>query len=159
MDNSIAINPDEILSNIQGLVLPTDHWLSNLANAAAVVFDQLPDVSWVGWYLFDGTVLNLGPFLGPVACTIINPNNGVCGATFTHQRTHVVDNVHDFPGHIACDPNSKSELVVPLTQHKPIGVFDLDSYSIGRFGAVEQDLCERIVQHVAQVSDFTKSVL
>ena len=109
-------------------------FLANMANVAALVFEELPDVNWAGFYLLNGQDLVLGPFQGKPACTRIGPGQGVCGAAATKQETVVVENVNEFPGHIACDALSKSEIVVPLIKAEQlIGVLDVDSATFARF--------------------------
>lgn len=121
------------------------HLLSNLANLAALLYDALEDVNWVGFYLLDGGELVLGPFCGKPACLRIRPGRGVCGTALCQDRTLRVPDVHAFPGHIACDAASRSELVVPLRLGgRTVGVIDLDSPLPARFTPVEQALVERI---------------
>ena len=99
-----------------------------MANIAALLFEELPDVNWAGFYLLKGQDLVLGPFQGKPACTRIGPGKGVCGAAVTTRETVVVENVNEFPGHIACDARSKSEIVVPLiSAGQLLGVLDVDS--------------------------------
>ncbi|TVS17055.1 MAG: GAF domain-containing protein [Gammaproteobacteria bacterium] len=109
--------------------------IANAANLAALLFHSLPAVNWVGFYLFDGQELVLGPFQGQPACVRIELGKGVCGTAAATGRTQVVDHVDAFPGHIACDTASRSEVVVPL--HGPdgslIGVLDIDSPEPARF--------------------------
>ena len=108
--------------------------IANAANLSALAFQALPDLNWVGFYFFDGTELVLGPFQGKPACVRIPLNRGVCGAAASQRQTQLVPDVHAFPGHIACDAASRSEIVVPLV-HKGelIGVWDVDSPVPGRF--------------------------
>lgn len=112
--------------------------VANLANAAALLNDHLEDVNWVGFYLFDGTELVVGPFQGQPACTRIALGSGVCGSAAERRETIVVDDVHAFPGHIACDARSRSEIVVPLIRDgELLGVLDVDSPTPARFGAAD----------------------
>lgn len=105
-----------------------------LANATALIMENLPDVSWAGFYLREGDELVLGPFQGKVACMHIGWGRGVCGTAAFEDRTQLVPNVHEFPGHIACDSASQSEVVVPVHEHGRVsGVLDLDSTSLARF--------------------------
>ncbi|WP_313701562.1 GAF domain-containing protein [Achromobacter sp.] len=108
--------------------------IANAANLSALAFQALPDLNWVGFYFFDGTELVLGPFQGKPACVRIPLNRGVCGAAASQRQTQLVPDVHAFPGHIACDAASRSEVVVPLV-HKGelIGVWDVDSPVPDRF--------------------------
>ncbi len=112
----------------------TGRWLTDFANFSAFAFHALPDLNWAGFYLFDGETLLLGPFVGKPACTEIRPGRGVCGTAFAGGKALLVPDVHEFPGHIACDSASRSELVLPLFVGGVCrGVLDLDSPSPGRF--------------------------
>lgn len=108
--------------------------IANAANLSALAYQALPDLNWVGFYLFDGTELVLGPFQGKPACVRIPLNRGVCGAAASQRQTQLVPDVHAFPGHIACDAASRSEIVVPLVhQGELMGVWDVDSPVPDRF--------------------------
>lgn len=108
--------------------------IANAANLSALAYQALPDLNWVGFYLFDGTELVLGPFQGKPACVRIPLNRGVCGAAASQRQTQLVPDVHAFPGHIACDAASRSEIVVPLVHRgELIGVWDVDSPVPDRF--------------------------
>lgn len=107
---------------------------ANLANASALLGDALQDINWVGFYLMEDGKLVLGPFQGKVACIVIPVGRGVCGAAVEKDQVMLVENVHDFPGHIACDSASNSEIVVPLHANgQVVGVLDIDSPTVGRF--------------------------
>lgn len=109
-------------------------FIANAANLSALLYHSLPDVNWVGFYLQKEGELVLGPFQGKPACVRIAMGKGVCGTAAEQRQTIMVDNVHDFPGHIACDSASNSEIVVPLIKRdRLIGVLDLDSPSFERF--------------------------
>lgn len=113
--------------------------IANAANVSALVYHALPDLNWVGFYFFDGTELVVGPFQGLPACVRIPLDKGVCGAAASTRQTQRIADVHDFPGHIACDAASRSELVVPLVLDGTlIGVFDIDSPVPGRFDVDDQ---------------------
>jgi GAF domain-containing protein len=113
---------------------------------AALLYHGLPDLNWAGFYFAQGKELVLGPFQGRPACVRIQWGNGVCGTAASRGKTVLVPNVHDFPGHIACDPVSQSELVVPLIEGGcVIGVLDLDSPRLARFDADDQVGCEHLV--------------
>mgnify|MGYP000090057258 CR=1 FL=1 len=115
------------------------HRIANAANFAALLYHALPDVNWAGFYFFDGRELVVGPFQGKPACVRIALNRGVCGAAATTRTTQVVADVHAFPGHIACDSASRSEVVVPLIHEgELLGVLDIDSPTPGRFDADDQ---------------------
>jgi len=108
--------------------------VANAANCAALLFHRLRDVSWLGFYFLQGGELVVGPFQGKPACVRIALGRGVCGTAAATRRTQVVPDVHAFPGHIACDPDSRSEIVVPLLRGEElIGVLDVDSARLGRF--------------------------
>lgn len=128
--------------------------IANLANAASLIFAGLSDLNWAGFYLRRGEVLVLGPFQGKPACTRIPVGQGVCGTAVVRGASVLVEDVHAFPGHIACDSASESELVVPLLRDgRVIGVLDLDSPHRARFDAQDQAGCEAlaaiVVRHLA----------
>jgi GAF domain-containing protein len=121
--------------------------IANAANLAALVFNSLPDLNWAGFYFFDGTELVVGPFQGLPACVRIPLDKGVCGAAATTRQTQRIDDVHAFPGHIACDSASNSELVVPLVRDGAlVGVLDLDSPVFARFDVQDQEGLETIAR-------------
>ena len=132
---AIPKNPyGDIRSETEGIL--TDFWISNLSNLSAVLFDRLPDINWAGFYLTVGEDLCLGPFQGKPACLKIPSGRGVCGAAARDREIKVVADVHAFPGHIACDARSRSEIVLPLMQNdQVVGVLDIDSPTPGRFTA------------------------
>jgi GAF domain-containing protein len=144
-----AMSPAEIESSVRALCEGEPSLIARLANAASVIFNGMPDLNWAGFYLFDGRELGLGPFQGRPACTRIALTRGVCGKAGTERRTVVVDDVHAFPGHIACDARSRSEIVVPLVGdggERPLyGVLDIDSPRVSRFGEEERRLMESVV--------------
>lgn len=121
--------------------------IANAANMAALLYHTLPDLNWAGFYfLREAGTLVLGPFQGQPACVRIPLGKGVCGTAIARAASVVVDDVHAFPGHIACDAASRSELVVPLHRgNRPIGVLDLDSPHPGRFDEVDRRGCEALV--------------
>lgn len=124
--------------------LQTGYWPTDLANASALLYEQMQDLNWAGFYLLDAGVLKLGPFQGRVACTMIPTGKGVCGRAAQEGRTIIVNDVHEFSGHITCDVSSRSELVVPLVKRGVVwGVLDLDSPTTGRFAPDEGALLER----------------
>jgi L-methionine (R)-S-oxide reductase len=119
--------------------------IANAANTAALLYRTLPDVNWVGFYFLKGKELVLGPFQGQPACVRIAIGKGVCGASAERRESVVVPDVNAFPGHIACDSASRSELVVPLIQSGAIvGVLDLDSPSLARFDEADRKGCEEL---------------
>ena len=127
--------------------------IANAANISALVYHALPDLNWVGFYLFDGTELVVGPFQGQPACVRIALDKGVCGAAATTRETQRIADVHAFEGHIACDGATRSELVVPLYDGDTlVGVFDLDSPKPARFDADDQAGLETIANAFIQAS-------
>ena len=124
--------------------------IANMANVAALIWQAIPDLNWAGFYRFDGTELVLGPFQGKAACIRIALDKGVCGAAAKTHETQRVEDVHAFPGHIACDADSRSELVVPIvTGGRLVGVLDLDSPLPARFTAEDQAGAETLVARIA----------
>lgn len=135
----------QLLAQARALVHGEHDRIANAANLAALVYHALPQLNWAGFYFFDGTELVVGPFQGLPACVRIPLHKGVCGAAASQRVTQRIDDVDAFPGHIACDSASRSELVVPLVQGDTlIGVFDLDSPSLARFDADDQAGLEAI---------------
>ena len=123
-----------LCEQLRSLVRGVPHETANLANASALLWQSLEELNWAGFYLLEGDTLVLGPFQGKPACIEIALTRGVCGAAAREDRTQRVDDVHAFPGHIACDCASASELVIPLHRSGRVcGVLDLDSPRIGRF--------------------------
>ena len=119
---------------LSSLIHGVPHRIANLANAAALLYHTMEGLNWAGFYLLENGVLVLGPFQGKHACIEIPVGRGVCGTAVTEDRTQLVHDVHQFPGHIACDSASNSEIVVPLHGGGGIvGVLDIDSPHIGRF--------------------------
>ena len=135
-----------ILEQLKSLIKDEEHLIPNLANASALLFQELPDISWAGFYLMTDEYLLLGPFQGKPACIRIQHGKGVCGSAAAEDKTLRIDNVHEFPGHIACDSASNSEIVIPIHHNgKVAGVLDIDSTSFSRFGEEEQILLEKFV--------------
>lgn len=137
----------DLLAAIDALTASEPDAVANMANAAAVIWQYLPDLNWAGFYrLLDGELV-LGPFQGKAACIRIPLGQGVCGTAAASRETQVVADVHAFPGHIACDAASRSELVVPIVAgERLIGVLDLDSPSPGRFDAEDAAGCEALAR-------------
>lgn len=135
----------QLLAQARALVHGERDRIANAANLSALVYHALPHLNWVGFYFFDGTELVVGPFQGLPACVRIPLDKGVCGAAASQRVTQRIEDVDAFPGHIACDAASRSELVVPLVHGDTlIGVFDLDSPSLARFDADDQAGLEAI---------------
>jgi len=138
-------------SQLKALLVTQDNLISNLSNFTAAIKDTFEKVSWVGFYLFDGSKLFLGPFQGKVACTNIEIGKGVCGTSAAKRETMIVPDVDKFPGHIACDTNSKSEIVIPLIQNdKLLGVLDLDSHQHNSFGEIDKGYLEEICKFLCE---------
>ena len=129
----------ELERRLTALIHGVPHFIANLSNASALLFDTLEDINWAGFYHMEQGRLVLGPFQGKPACIEIPLNKGVCGAAASSGETVLVENVHEFPGHIACDSASNSEIVIPLWKKGEIwGVLDLDSPLFGRFSEEDQ---------------------
>ena len=123
-----------LLSQARALTEGVEHFIANLANLSALVYETLPNINWAGFYILEGDTLALGPFQGRPACVEIPLGKGVCGAAARENRTLVVPDVHAFAGHIACDSASRSEIVIPLRASGCIwGVMDIDSPIPDRF--------------------------
>jgi L-methionine (R)-S-oxide reductase len=137
----------ELRSQLTSLLEGEPDAIANAANTAALLYHSMPDVNWVGFYLFKSNELVLGPFQGKPACVRIPLGKGVCGTAAERRQSIVVPDVNAFPGHIACDSASRSELVVPLVRHGALlGVLDLDSPMLGRFDETDRAGCESLVR-------------
>ncbi|MFN4909247.1 MAG: GAF domain-containing protein [Bacteroidota bacterium] len=142
----LQILRESILQTVRHVTEAEHDLVANLANAASIMYHALADVNWSGFYLFDGTELVLGPFHGKPACIRIALGRGVCGTAALERRTLVVPDVEAFPGHIACDVASRSEVVVPMIRAGVlVGVLDVDSPVVDRFSADDVRLLEEIV--------------
>ena len=136
---------DDLLSDLRGLFDGETDMIANAANAAAAMWQYLPDINWAGFYVMKGDTLVLGPFAGKPACVRIPLGQGVCGTAAASRETIVVPDVHAFPGHIACDSASNSEIVVPLIHNGVvIGVLDIDSPNLDRFQPDDRIGCEAV---------------
>src|SRR5438477_1166479 len=144
---------DQLAAELSSLLASERDLTANAANFSSLIFHSLPDLNWVGFYFERDGQLVLGPFQGRPACVRISIGQGVCGAGAAKCETVIVPNVHEFPGHIACDSASNSEIVVPLMKRERlIGVLDLDSPSIGRFDADDADGLEKLAKILIEVS-------
>lgn len=134
-----------VISQLKALIEDEPNFIANLANASALLGQFLPDINWVGFYLLDEKGLVLGPFQGLPACVRIPAGRGVCGTAAERKETMLVPDVHAFPGHIACDAASRSEIVVPLLSPNGelLGVLDIDSPSVSRFDDIDREQLER----------------
>jgi L-methionine (R)-S-oxide reductase len=140
---------EELLSN---------NWLSNLSNFSAFVMSEMKDLNWVGFYLKKEKDLFLGPFQGKTACLHIPEGKGVCGHAAQMLKTVVVKDVHEFPGHIACDPNSRSELVIPMIWNgNLLGVLDVDSPRLDRFQKADVEWLEILLQVLIKKTAWPES--
>ncbi|MEE8611274.1 MAG: GAF domain-containing protein [Sphingomonas aquatilis] len=140
----------DLLGALDALTADEPDAIANMANAAALVWQYLPDLNWAGFYRMVGGELVLGPFQGKAACIRIPLGKGVCGTAAATRETQLVEDVHAFPGHIACDAASRSELVVPIVHDgRLIGVLDLDSPEPARFDAEDAAGCEALCARLA----------
>lgn len=159
MSESISVNKqlsiqeryESFIKQVKALLDRDDNMISNLSNLTAVLKQSFEKISWVGFYLFDGTKLYLGPFQGKVACTNIELNKGVCGTAASRMETVIVPDVSNFPGHISCDPDSKSEIVVPVEKDGSLfGVLDLDSAELNSFDETDKKHLEALCRFLTE---------
>ena len=138
---------DQLAAQLSSLLAGERDLIANTANFSSLIFQSLPDLNWAGFYFAKDGELVLGPFQGKPACVRIKLGQGVCGAGAAKCETVIVPNVHEFPGHIACDSASNSEIVVPLLKDsRLIGVLDLDSPLIGRFDSADAEGLEQLTK-------------
>ena len=136
-----------LCAQLKALTGDVENPISNLSNASALLWQELSDINWAGFYKMEGGILVLYPFQGKTACTKIAVGRGVCGTAVAEDRTQLVPDVHQFPGHIACDCASNSEIVVPIHVGGGIwGVLDIDSPSLNRFDEADQKGLEEFVK-------------
>lgn len=136
----------ELAQAVRALIDGEPDFIANLANVSALIFHSLPDVNWAGFYLLKGGELVVGPFQGQMACVRIPLGKGVCGTAAATRRSIIVPDVRAFPGHIACDTASSSEIVLPMIREgELLGVLDIDSPTIGRFDQWDQEGLEQVV--------------
>ena len=142
-----------LLPQVAALIENEPSWIANLANTAAAIKSTF-DFLWVGFYQVVGDSLVLGPFQGPIACTRIRKGDGVCGQAWAERKTLCVPDVDQFPGHIACSSESRSEIVVPLIyQDRVIAVLDIDSTQLSDFSEIDQAYLEQLVMKLCQQYD------
>ena len=152
---------ESTLKQVQSVIEPGNNLLSNMANLCALIQSQF-QFHWIGFYLVNGTrnELYLGPFQGPLACTNIPYGKGVCGTTWSKGETIVVDDVHQFPGHIACSSATNSEIVIPVKiDQKVVAVLDIDSAEFNSFDQTDQRYLEKMIEHLSTqhtLADFEK---
>ncbi|MFK3819025.1 GAF domain-containing protein [Pseudomonas sp. NPDC089407] len=143
-----------LAAQVQALFADERDFIANAAQFSAFLYNQVDDLNWAGFYLNRNEQLVLGPFQGQVACVRIPFDKGVCGAAAATRQTQRVEDVHAFPGHIACDSASNSELVIPLVKEgRLIGVLDLDSPKVGRFSEADQVGLERLAAIFLELTD------
>lgn len=143
-----------LAAQVQALFADERDFIANAAQFSAFLYNQVDDLNWAGFYLNRNEELVLGPFQGQVACVRIPFSKGVCGAAAATRQTQRVEDVHAFPGHIACDSASNSELVIPLVKEgRLIGVLDLDSPKLGRFSEADQAGLERLAAIFLELTD------
>ena len=148
----------QICEELRALTEGVPHLIANLANASALLFERLEGINWAGFYLLTGEQLVLGPFQGRPACIEIAVGKGVCGSAVARRETLVVPDVHAFPGHIACDAASLSEIVVPLTVNGcVVGVLDIDSPHLARFDENDREGLEAFAAILCKIC-FSKTV-
>ena len=142
-----TVNYQMLTESVKALTEGIPYETANLANVSALLWQELGDINWVGFYkMMDGKLV-LGPFQGKVACVFIPVGKGVCGTAVAENKTQLVYDVHQFPGHIACDCASNSEIVVPIHVNGQIwGVLDIDSPNIGRFSETDKEGLEKVVK-------------
>lgn len=149
----------QLIHQIEEILVADEPVLSSLSNLTAVLNEAFDKISWIGFYIFKTDKLYLGPFQGKIACTVIDPGKGVCGTAAEKRESIIVDNVDEFPGHIACDSGSKSEIVVPIVIGDKIwGVLDLDSYDYSSFDEIDKKYLEQICKRLnnkLNLADFT----
>lgn len=149
---------EALRADVRALVALERDWTANLANVAAALYHALPDLNWAGFYLLRGGELVVGPFQGLPACTRIALGRGVCGTAASTLATQVVQDVRDFPGHIACDARSRSEIVVPvIVDAQVVAVLDLDSHRIARFDDGDRVGLEALVADLARAIDWDRA--
>ena len=145
-----------LAADLKALLGEERDWLANSANTCALIYERLDRLNWAGFYFLRGEELVLGPFQGKPACVRIALGRGVCGTAAKERETQLVEDVHQFPGHIACDAASNSEIVVPLLDgDRLIGVLDLDSPEKGRFTDVDREGLERLAAIFVETSELT----
>lgn len=150
-DSQLSEQYEFLIKQLKSLLSKEERLITNLANLSAALKQTFDKISWVGFYLYDGEILYLGPFQGKIACTTIKIGKGVCGTAAEKGETLIVPDVNKFPGHIFCDPDSKSEIVVPMFKNnKLIGVLDIDSDSFNSFDETDKKYLEEIVKFLTE---------
>ena len=148
-------NYNLIHAQLRALAEEEKWYLPLMANASAVLYDALDELNWAGFYLLRGGRLVLGPFQGKPACIHIEPGRGVCGTALREDRTVLVPNVHEFPGHIACDSASNSEIVIPIhALGRAVAVMDIDSPRLNRFSEADREGLEALARMLEETIQF-----
>ena len=139
-----------IYGQLEKLVTKTDNKIAHMASITALLHFKMPHFFWTGFYILQGEELIVGPYQGPLACQVLDKKRGVCWAGLESKKTIIVPDVHKFPGHIACDPRSNSEIVVPLLteEGQAWAVLDVDSRQFNAFSEVDRNWLEKIVKLV-----------
>ncbi|MBR5342073.1 MAG: GAF domain-containing protein [Erysipelotrichaceae bacterium] len=140
---------------LEALAESSVNYLPLLSNCSALIYENLKDLNWAGFYLVKDEALLLGPFQGKTACVNIPKGKGVCGTAYEKDEIQLVDNVHEFPGHIACDSASNSEIVIPIHKDgKVVAVLDIDSPSYSRFSPEDKEGLEKLVKKLEELIDW-----
>ncbi len=153
INNNVSLDEQYqlVVKQIKSLLNKNDNIICNLSNLTAAIKQSFEKISWVGFYLFDGKKLYLGPFQGKVACTEIQIGKGVCGTAAEKRESIIVPDVNKFPEHIACDSESRSEIVIPIIKNNELyGVFDLDSTDFNSFGEIDKKYFEEIINFLTK---------
>ena len=146
-----------LAAQIKSLAEDEPNYIPVMSNASALLYENMEDLNWAGFYIMNKGSLMLGPFQGKVACIRIELGKGVCGTAAQSDETQLVKDVHQFPGHIACDSASNSEIVVPIHfEGKVVAVLDIDSPSLGRFDEADKEGLEQFVKALEETVDFTE---
>lgn len=152
--NEVKVDKKYLISNVKSLIDKNIPLVSNLSNLSRVIYESFENTSWCGFYITDSTknVLYLGPYQGPLACTIIPIGKGVCGVSAKSKETQLVDNVHEYPGHIACSSSTNSEIVVPVIKNnRVVAVIDLDSDLFANYTTQDQKLLEEVASIISEL--------
>jgi L-methionine (R)-S-oxide reductase len=150
------ISYNDLIKQLPHILEGETNFISNCSNFSSLLFNSLNQINWVGFYFVSGEELLLGPFQGNPACTRIKIGKGVCGTSAMKLETIVVDDVHLFPGHIACDANSKSEIVIPIIiNNNLIGVLDIDSPITKRFESIDKTNIEALLNQLISLTNFS----
>lgn len=144
-----------LITQLKNVLSQEDYDISKMANISAFIFEHLDNINWVGFYIVKDNILKLGPFQGKIACSNIPKGKGVCGTAWQLRKTMIVDNVHEFPGHIACDENSKSEVVIPIFDNngEMILELDIDSPIYSRFTTDDVNFLKNCAKFLGNIAE------